>query len=328
LLNSNNNGLAVSSRDMTVSIAGLDGAGKTSIVNKLLQEEITETYSTYGINQEIVKINGLTLGLTDLGGKEPFRNSLWQSYLSRSDALIYVVDGTKEEKFDESQEWFVRALKWIKQNSPVLVLINTWDKPVDESVIKSVNDIFTTPSNGHLIEYLPISPITGKNINKTVDWLANAIITNLIEAGITVDYFVAYIKTETGLVEASIKTADEQIVDESSFPVIRYKFAPKNESILEYMRIGGRQVVMAADNKISCWLITTRTDEFKGSSLLMKLLTEFIKEIQGLRVKKDELSESDLTSYLVKYIIDNQTFWSEKQLPMFEISTLDTDEIF
>jgi hypothetical protein len=243
--------------------------------------------------------------------------------------LIYVVDGTKEEKLDESQEWFVRALKWIKQDSPVLVLINTWDKPVDDKVIKTVNDIFTTPSNGHPIEFLPISPITGRNMNKTVDWLANAIIDNLIEAGITVDYFVAYIRTETGIVEASIKTADEQIVDESSFPVIRYKFASKDESILEYMRIGGRQVVMAADERTSCWLITTRTDEFKGTSLLMKLLTEFIKEIQGLRVQKDDnLSESDLTSYLIKYMIDNQPFWSEKQLPMFEISTVDTTEIF
>ncbi|TFG10431.1 hypothetical protein EU534_00990, partial [Candidatus Heimdallarchaeota archaeon] len=79
----NNNGLEMSSRDMTVSIAGLDGVGKTSIVNKLMRDEVTETYSTYGINQEIVKINGLRLGLTDLGGKEPFRNSLWPSYLSR-----------------------------------------------------------------------------------------------------------------------------------------------------------------------------------------------------------------------------------------------------
>lgn len=314
---------------MTVSIAGLDGVGKTSIVNKLLRDEVSETYSTYGINQEIIKINGLRLGLTDLGGKEPFRNSLWPSYLSRSDALIYVVDGTKAEKFNESKQWFVRALTWIKERSPVLVLINTWDKPVNEKVVKTINSIFTSPSNEHSIDYLSISPITGMNLNKTVDWLANAIISNLIAAGITVDYFVAYIKTETGIVEACIKTADEDIIDESSFPVVRYKFASKSESILEYMRIGGRQVVMAADEQTSCWLITTRSEEFKGTSLLMKLLTEFIKEIQGLRVKKnDDLSESDLTSYLVKYMIDNQTFWSEKQLPMFEISTVDTSESF
>ncbi len=310
-----------SSRDLSVSIAGLDGVGKTAIVNKLLSDEITETYSTYGINQEIVKINGLNLGLTDLGGKEPFRNSLWESYISRSDALIYVVDATKEDKLDESQQWFVRALKWIKDESPVLVLINTWDQPVNEEVIKSINSIFQSPKNGHPIEFISISPLSGKNIHKTVDWLANTIITNLISAGITVDYFVAYIKTEQGLVEARIRTADDKVLDKGLFPVIRYKFASSTESILEYMRIGGRQIVTAADSQTSCWLVTTKNDEFKGTNLLMKLLTEFIKEIHGLRAQKGtDLSESDLTSYLVKYMIDNQTFWSETQQPMFEIS--------
>ena len=319
-----NNELVTSSRDLSVSIAGLDGVGKTAIVNKLLSDEITETYSTYGINQEIVKIDGLNLGLTDLGGKEPFRNSLWESYISRSDALIYVVDATKEEKLDESQEWFVRALKWIKAESPVLVLINTWDQPVNEDVIKSINSIFQSPTNGHPIEFLSISPISGKNIKKTVDWLANTIITNLISAGISVDYFVAYIKTEHGLVEARIRTADDNFLDKGLFPVIRYKFASDDESVLEYMRIGGRQIVTAADSQTSCWLVTTRTDEFKGTNLLMKLLTEFIKEIHGLRVQKGtNLSESDLTSYLIKYMIDNQTFWSETQQPMFEISVID-----
>ena len=131
-----------SSRDLSVSIAGLDGVGKTAIISRLLSNEISETYSTYGINQEIVKINGLNLGLTDLGGKEPFRNSLWPSYISRSDALIYVVDATNEETIDESKEWFVRALKWIKKESPILVLINTWDQPINEEVIKSINQIF------------------------------------------------------------------------------------------------------------------------------------------------------------------------------------------
>ena len=325
LLGSNkSNELITSNRDLSVSIAGLDGVGKTSIINKLLTDEISETYSTYGINQEIIKINGLKLGLTDLGGKEPFRNSLWPSYLSRSDALIYVVDATREDKFEESKQWFVRALKWIKEDSPVLVLINTWDQPITEEAIKSINQIFQNSTIGHPVDIFPISPITGKNLNKAVDWLANTIITNLISAGITVDYFVAYIKTDQGLVEARIRTAASNVLDKGIFPVIRYKFASKDESVLEYMRVGGRQIVTAADSHTSCWLVTTKTEEFKGTNLLMKLLTEFIKEIHGLRVKKGtNLSESDLTSYLVKYLIDNQTFWSETHQPMFELSFID-----
>ncbi len=314
----------LSSRDLTVSVAGLDGVGKTLIINKLLHEEIHETYSTFGINQEIIKIDGLRLGLTDLGGQEPFRKSLWESYISKSDALIYVVDATKEERIDESKTWFVRSLKWVKKKSPVLVLINTWDRSVDRKTIQSIQKIFQTIGNRNEIDCFAISPITGKNIKKTVDWLANTIIENLIHVGISVDYFVAYIKTEQGIVEARIRTPDPNLVDKGLFPVIRYKFAENDVSILEYMRLKGRQIVMAADSQTSCWLVTTESKDFKGTNLLMKLLTEFVKEIHGLRTRKGKhLSESDLTSYLIKYMIDKQSFWSIKEQPMFEISIVD-----
>jgi len=322
-LNSNSNWL-FSDRDVSISVAGLEGVGKTAIINKLLNEEITETYSTYGINHEIVNIDGLKLGLTDLGGKEPFRKSLWPSYISRSDALIFVVDATKEHQITESKKCFARSLKWIKKNSPILVLLNTWDKKINQKEITTVSKLFKSSSRRKLIECFRVSPITGQNLNKTIDWLANAIITNLVSTGISVEYFVAYLKTDNGIIEARIRTPSAIIDTEGMSPVIRYKFASGNESILEYMNLKGRQVAMASDNQTSCWLMTNVIDqntEIKGANLLLKLLTEFIKEIQGLREDKGaDISESDLTSHLMKYLIDNQSFWSEKELPMFEIS--------
>jgi ADP-ribosylation factor protein 1 len=327
-LNSNSNWL-FSDRDVSISVAGLDGVGKTTIINKILNEEITETYSTYGINHEIVNIDGLKLGLTDLGGKEPFRKSLWPSYISRSDALIFVVDATKEHQIQESKKWFIRSLKWIKKDSPILVLLNTWDKKVNQKEINTVSNLFKPSSRRQLIECFSVSPITGENLNKTIDWLANAIITNLVSTGISVEYFVAFLKTDNGILEARISTPSVIDDTEGMSPVIRYKFASGNESILEYMNLKGRQVVMAADNQTSCWLMTNvidQNEEIKGANLLLKLLTEFIKEIQGLKEDRGaNVSESDLTSHLMKYLIDNQAFWSEKEFPMFEISYVENN---
>jgi ADP-ribosylation factor protein 1 len=327
-LNSNSNWL-FSDRDVSISVAGLDGVGKTTIINKILNEEITETYSTYGINHEIVNIDGLKLGLTDLGGKEPFRKSLWPSYISRSDALIFVVDATKEHQIQESKKWFIRSLKWIKKDSPILVLLNTWDKKVNQKEINTVSNLFKPSSRRQLIECFSVSPITGENLNKTIDWLANAIITNLVSTGISVEYFVAFLKTDNGILEARISTPSVIDDTEGMSPVIRYKFASGNESILEYMNLKGRQVVMAADNQTSCWLMTNvidQNEEIKGANLLLKLLTEFIKEIQGLKEDRGaNISESDLTSHLMKYLIDNQAFWSEKEFPMFEISYVENN---
>ena len=269
----------------------------------------------------------MKLGLTDLGGKEPFRNSLWPSYISRSDALIFVVDATKEHQIKESKKWFVRSLKWIKKDSPILVLINTWDQEINQKEINTVSNLFKSSSRRQLIECFSVSPITGENLNKTIDWLASTIISNLVSTGISVEYFVAYLKTDDGIIEARIRIPSAVTDIEGMSPVIRYKFASGNESILEYMNLKGRQVVMASDSQTSCWLMTNFIDqnnEIKGANLLMRLLTEFIKEIQGLRKDKGaDISESDLTSHLMKYLIDNQSFWSEKELPMFEISYVD-----
>ncbi|MHA1396349.1 MAG: ADP-ribosylation factor-like protein [Candidatus Heimdallarchaeaceae archaeon] len=314
----------IPTRDLTVTIAGLDGSGKTSIVKKILKEESTETFSTFGISQEVIKIGDIRLGLTDLGGKEPFRKSLWGSYISKSDALIYVIDATNEDRLAESKKWFVRALKWVKKESPVLLLINTWDTKINKKTINSLAKLFQSSIQARKIDYFSISPITGFNVNKTVNWLANTIISHLISVGVAVDYFVAYIKTDEGIVEARIRTPGTVLDDEGIFPFIRYRFAEGSESVLEYMRLKERQVIMASDSQTSCWLVTTKSKEFRGTNLLMKLLTEFVKEIHGLRITKgSNITESDLTTYIINYMIDKQTFWSEKQQPMFEISLIE-----
>lgn len=316
-------------RDISISVAGLDGAGKTTIINKLLNEEISETYSTYGINQEIVNINGLKLGLTDLGGKEPFRKSLWPSYISQSDGLIFVVDATKSYKLQESKKWFDCSLKWIKNDSPVLVLLNIWDKQLTNKEIIDVANLFKPTSQAYGIEFMKVSPITGENMKKTVDWLANTIISGLLKSGITVEYFVVYLKTNKGIIEARIRTPANLISAEGIYPIIRYKFAETEGSVLEHMILNNQHVVMAADDKTSCWLVTNvmeQAEELKGANLLMNLLTEFVKEIQGLRDDHlNEITEPELTSYLMRYLVNNQAFWSEIRTPMFEISYIGED---
>ena len=313
-------------RDLTVSIAGLDGVGKTSIVQRLLREDISEIYKTFGVNTELLDLEGLKLGLTDLGGSEAFRKVLWKAYISRSDAFIYVVDATNSKRLEESRKWFVKALQWVKKRSPVLVLVNTWDAHLDNSELDEITKIFTEKINSFEIECFSISPVTGKNIEKTKDWLANSIINHLIAVGITVDYFVAYIRTGNSIIEAKIRTPQITLEEDILFPIIKYRFANEGESMLEYMKVAERQIIMAADENISCWLVTTKSKELEASNLLMRLLTELVSEISCIaKTKKDKLTEADLTSFLINHMIDRQIFWSESQSPMFEISVIDTN---
>ena len=308
-------------RDVNISVAGLECSGKTSIINRLVRGEDVQTFSTYGVNQELLFAKGMVLGITDLGGREPIRKTLWKSFISKSDALIYVTDATKPSKLEESQRWFIQSLKWVKPNSPVLVLINKKDKEISQEEINRIIKKFSLKRENKLITCLITSSITGENINETIDWLASSIIQQLILDKISVELFVSYIKTNEGIVEARIRTPVSDIGNEALFPIIRYKFAEKGETNLEYMRYDKRQFVMAADEEISCWLVTEKNDRIKSMNLLMKLLVEFVKEIHGLKKEKKEgLTEADLSTFLITNLIDNQTFWSKTEQPMFEIS--------
>lgn len=309
-------------RDVVVSIAGLDGAGKTKIVQKILKEEVTEHTATYGVNQEIVYIEGIQLGLTDLGGKEPFRKTLWQSYISSADGLIYVVDVTKQERLDESKKWFQKSIQWLRKKNPVLVLLNTWDSNINNQVLEEITHTFRNIAKSRPIEAYPVSPISGKNLSKAIEWLANTLIQNLISEGVSVDLFITYLKTPEGIMEARIRSHGFTHADEAILPVIRYKFASKGKKLLEYLFFQDRQIILTADEKTSCWLITSKSIKIRSAPLLMNLMSEFLAEIQGIREMNQKIKESDLLNFLIKYMIDKQKFWSKDESPMFEVTFL------
>ncbi|MHA1686648.1 MAG: ADP-ribosylation factor-like protein [Candidatus Heimdallarchaeaceae archaeon] len=310
-------------RDVVVSIAGLDGAGKTRIVQKILQEEVTEYIATYGVNQEVICIEGIQLGLTDLGGKEPFRKTLWKSYISSADGLIYVVDVTKQERLDESKKWFQKSIQWLHKKNPVLILLNTWDSNISTQVLEKIIRTFKNLAKSRPVETYPVSPISGHNLSKAIEWLASTLIQNLIAEGVSVDLFITYLKTPEGIMEARIRSHSFTHTDEAILPVIRYKFASKGEKLLEYLFFQDRQIILTADEKTSCWLITSKSIKIKSAPLLMNLMSEFLAEIQGIReTNQSKVKESDLINFLIKYMIDKQKFWSKDESPMFEVTFL------
>lgn len=85
---------------------GLDGAGKTTFLNKVqnpkknIDAEPTESYTTMD-----VKFKGVRLNVWDVSGKPTVR-SLWSSYYKEGgiDAIIWVIDAADKEKFEESKK--------------------------------------------------------------------------------------------------------------------------------------------------------------------------------------------------------------------------------
>jgi len=114
-------------KQVNITICGLDKAGKTTIVRYLVEGEYKSTIPTMGVNREVINLPKLQMDIFDLGGQEDFRG-LWVDINEKSDGLIYVVDSTDFFRLDESRKIFHNIIQTqINPFIPVMILLNKSD---------------------------------------------------------------------------------------------------------------------------------------------------------------------------------------------------------
>ncbi|MBN1328177.1 MAG: GTP-binding protein [Candidatus Heimdallarchaeota archaeon] len=114
-------------RKATITIAGLDNAGKTAFINYLITGAFQQTTPTTGVNREVINIPQLQINVCDLGGQEKFR-VMWPQMNEMSDGLIYVFDSSDYERFDLSLGLFYEILQGqVHEYIPVLILLHKSD---------------------------------------------------------------------------------------------------------------------------------------------------------------------------------------------------------
>ncbi|KAJ6246479.1 adp-ribosylation factor-related protein [Anaeramoeba flamelloides] len=118
--------------ERNVYIFGLQSSGKTSILNEirgLYGMHVPETVvPTIGQNFCGIKDRGYEVKLYDLGGQPKFRET-WFLYLDIIDLVIYVVDGSDYDKFEESTVMFKKLMQHPSLvHTPVIVCVNKQDK--------------------------------------------------------------------------------------------------------------------------------------------------------------------------------------------------------
>jgi small GTP-binding protein len=132
-----------------VLLIGLDGSGKTTIVNQLKSKSFVHTVPTIGVNIESISYKNLDFLVFDVGGKI---TSLWSHYYENTDALIFVVDSLDSERFPQVKEEFVKLNQELKfTKTVILVLFNKFD-------LSEVPDI------SDLVDYTAVNEIFDSNI--------------------------------------------------------------------------------------------------------------------------------------------------------------------
>ncbi|KAL5015777.1 hypothetical protein ScPMuIL_005366 [Solemya velum] len=113
--------------EMRVVTLGLDGAGKTSLLFKLKQNEFIQTIPTIGFNVETVEYKNMKFTIWDVGGQHKIR-PLWKHYYFNTQAVIFVVDSHNKDRIPEAYSELAKLVqeKELREAS-LLVLANKQD---------------------------------------------------------------------------------------------------------------------------------------------------------------------------------------------------------
>ena len=98
--------------EVRILILGLDGAGKTTIVYKLVSPNeviTTPLVPTIGFNVETVSYKNVKLQVWDLGGQTNIR-PYWRCYYPNTNAIIFVVDSADTDRISIARQELLKLL--------------------------------------------------------------------------------------------------------------------------------------------------------------------------------------------------------------------------
>ena len=160
---------------------GLDNAGKTTIVKKFCNRDITAISPTLGFEITPLQFKGFTINLWDVGGQRVLR-AYWKNYFESTDGLIWVVDSNDTDRLETCKEKLRELLKEEKlYGASLLLLLNKQDiegsKTKEEiAEILDVKQIVSGRRHAHLE---CCSAVTGDGLLSGMNWLIDDIKKNL-----------------------------------------------------------------------------------------------------------------------------------------------------
>lgn len=113
-------------KPVSILFLGIDNAGKTTLLNKLKNETVGAHTPTHHSNKTEVEIGKMRVNIIDLGGHRVARMA-WKDYFFGCDGVIFVVDVSDVERFNEVRSAFQTVVK-TDGGVPIAVLFNKIDK--------------------------------------------------------------------------------------------------------------------------------------------------------------------------------------------------------
>ncbi|KAI3404945.1 hypothetical protein KGF56_002274 [Candida oxycetoniae] len=167
-------------KEIRVLALGLDNAGKTTIIKRMLKLDVESVSPTMGFQINTVPYMGHLLNIWDIGGQTTLR-AFWGNYFDKTEIVIWVIDGLSMERLNES--FLELKEKIILQDRLVgiylLVAINKVDLVPQEELPLLKQNVAKILK---LDEYLPdenhwhielVSGKTGIGIENVLNWIVS-----------------------------------------------------------------------------------------------------------------------------------------------------------
>ncbi|TFK22196.1 GTP-binding protein [Coprinopsis marcescibilis] len=166
-------------REMRILFLGLDNAGKTTILKKLNNEDISGISPTLGFNIKTFVHRNYTLNIWDVGGQRTLR-PYWRNYFEQTDALVWVVDSSDRLRMEDCKQELHSLLTEDRlAGASLLVFANKQDLPgsMSDSEICDALDLRSIKSHHWTI--WACSAVTGANLVTGLDWVVNDVANRL-----------------------------------------------------------------------------------------------------------------------------------------------------
>ncbi|KOS19213.1 ADP-ribosylation factor-like protein 2 [Escovopsis weberi] len=150
-------------KEMRILMLGLDNAGKTTIVKKIMGEDVNTVSPTLGFIIKTIDYEGYKLNIC---------GSYWRNYFEKTDALIWVVDSTDRLRVDDCREELHGLLQEERlAGACLLIFANKMDVDGCMTEQEIISLLRLGEIKTHQWHVLQSSAMTGMNLQEGLAWV-------------------------------------------------------------------------------------------------------------------------------------------------------------
>jgi small GTP-binding protein len=277
----------------TLVILGLDGAGKTTMLNYLLTGEPGVTAPTVGANFERFKVRELEFNVWDLGGQKALRG-MWEEYAEKADAIIFVVDSADRDRFPEAKEELWRIVSLIKKSKPLLIIANKADLENAATVMEVIEALELTKLEGMTWQIVWASALTGFGLFEAFAWIYERLTGKEVSHPLRIEDLIVLDEKGNPIISTSSATS---LTLSAFVSLVRNYTTESLKDIPQTIEMRDKRLIIAIrEGLIGAALVPRYSSESKVKALLVDVLNNIA------RVKDRERAREALMEVIERYV--------------------------